>query len=109
MAVDWRDYGADDYCAVFSGKAGKVTLLKSVRINRLEFHADGYELRGESLALSGEKPAIYLADRVKATLALQVKMPDGSVLAPGSYDAKSHPHIISGKGLLQIESVPEAK
>jgi hypothetical protein len=94
---------------VFSGKAGKVTLLKSVRINRLEFHADGYELRGESLALSGEKPAIYLADRVKATLALQVKMPDGSVLGPGSYDAKSHPHIISGKGLLQIESVPEAK
>ena len=73
-------------------------------VNRLEFHADGYELRGELLELSGEKPIIFLADRVKAALALQVKMPDGNVLAPGNYDAKSHPHVISGKGSLVIEA-----
>ena len=104
MAVDWRDYAADDYCAVFSGKSGKVKVLKPVRVNRLEFHADGYELRGELLELSGDKPIIFLADRVKAALALQVKMPDGNVLAPGNYDAKSHPHVISGKGSLVLEA-----
>lgn len=104
MSVDWRDYGADDYCAVFAGKAGKVTLGKSVRVNRLEFYTDGYELRGELLELSGEKPTIFLADRVKAVFAIQVKLPDGSVLAPGTYDAKSLPNVITVKGTLHLDS-----
>jgi hypothetical protein len=104
MAVDWQDFGAQDHCAVFSGKAGEVLLKNVMRVNRIEFLSDEYQLRGESIELTGDKPTIYLGDQVSARISSQIKTSDGNALAPGTYNATTHPQWISGKGTLVIEA-----
>lgn len=104
MAVDWQDFGAQDHCAVLSGKAGEVLLKNVIRVNRIEFLSDGYQLRGDSIELTGDKPTIYLADQVSARISSQIKTSDGNALAPGTYNTTTHPQWISGKGTLVIEA-----
>lgn len=102
MAVDWQDHGALDHCAVFSGKAGDVMVKKTVRLNRMEFLADGYQLLGQSIELTGDKPTIYLAEQVTVHVALPIVTSDGTVLAPGVYQESPHSSLISGKGRLVV-------
>lgn len=102
MAIDWQDYGAEDHGAVFTGKAGKVRVPSPVRVNRIEFHSDGYALHGAALILTGENPLIHLAAETRVTCALRIQLPDGTTLPPGRYDAISHPAFIGGKGTLVI-------
>jgi hypothetical protein len=54
--------------------------------------------------LTGEKPTIHVADKVKAVLALPVRLPGGALLAAGSYTAASHPDLITGSGTLIVEN-----
>jgi hypothetical protein len=102
-ATKWLDLGANDYAAVFAGKNGTVEVASPVRANRLVFRSDGYLLRGQGLDLTGDKPTIHLADGVKATLALPVRLPDGTPLAAGTYTASTHPHLLTGGGVLVVE------
>jgi hypothetical protein len=102
-ATKWLDLGANDYAAVFAGKNGTVEVASPVRANRLVFRSDGYLLRGQGLDLTGDKPTIHLADGVKATLALPVRLPDGTPLAVGTYTASTHPHLLTGGGVLVVE------
>jgi autotransporter-associated beta strand protein len=100
----WQDFGAADHLAVFAGKGGTIELAAPVRANRLVFRADGYSLRGQSLEFTGSDPGIHVADSVRAVFALPVRMPGGAALAAGSYNAKSHPGLITGGGTLVVET-----
>jgi hypothetical protein len=103
--VRWQDFGADDHLAVFSGKGGVIEVGIPVRANRLVFRSDGCILRGQSpLELTGRKPGVHVADSVKAVLAVPVMLPGGSRLAAGSYTAATHPDLVTGGGVLVVES-----
>ena len=103
-ATKWLDLGANDYAAVFSGKGGVIDVAAPVRANRLVFRGDGYVLRGQPLELTGDKPTIHIADAAKATLAIPVRLPDGTPLATGTYTTATHPHLITGGGTLLLET-----
>ena len=103
-ASKWLDLGASDYAAVFAGNGGTIDVAGPVRVNRLVMRSDGYVLRGQSLELTGDKPTIHVADGAKAILALPVRLPDGTQLAAGSYTASSHPHLVTGGGVLSVEA-----
>jgi hypothetical protein len=102
--VKWLDFGANDHAADFAGKGGTVRVAAPVRVNRLAFRSDLYELLGQSLELTGDKPMIYIADGAKAVLALPVRMPDGTSLAVGTYTSTSHPQLVTGGGVLSVEA-----
>lgn len=102
-AVAWQDQGAMDHCAVFAGKAGTVLLKNEIRLNRLEFLSDGYQVRGKTIELTGDRPTIYLADQVTMHVSSKIMCADGTVLTPGIYSANTHPMWISGKGRLVVE------
>jgi hypothetical protein len=103
-ATQWLDLGASDYTAIFSGKGGVINVAAPVRANRLVFRGNGYVLRGQSLDLTGDKPGIHVADAAKATFALPVRLPDGTTLATGTYTSATHPHLVTGGGVLLIET-----
>lgn len=103
-STKWLDFGADDYAAVFSGKGGTIHVAGAVRANRLVFRADGFVLRGQALELTGDKPSIHVADGAKATLAIPVKMTDGTMLANGTYTKATRPDLVTGGGVLLIEA-----
>ena len=100
--ADWQDLGADDYCAVFAGQAGEVTLKNPMRVNRIEFPVDGYSLRGEGLYLVGHKPMIHLGRGVKITIAAPLHTADGAKVPPGTYTQSTHPQWITGPGSLTV-------
>ncbi|OYV04635.1 MAG: hypothetical protein CFE26_15835 [Verrucomicrobiales bacterium VVV1] len=102
--VKWQDFGAEDQMAVFAGNGGRIDVVTSIRVNRLVFRSDHYVLRGQPLELTGEKPTIHVADKVKAVLALPVRLPGGALLAADSYTAASHPDLITGSGTLIVEN-----
>lgn len=101
-AVDWQDFGANDYCAVFSGKAGEVVLKNPMRVNRIEFPVDGYTLRGEPLHMVGYRPVLHLGSGVKVTASCPIHSPDGTKLPPGEYRSSNHPTWITGPGVLIV-------
>ena len=54
----WRDFGGNDYAAVFSGTPGTVNLASNINANRLTFKTAGYMLQGNSLTLNGTEPTL---------------------------------------------------
>jgi len=73
----WLDLGAADYCAVFGGGPGTVSLGAGVRANRLTFRTGGYTLQSGVLTLIGIEPTISTADGVGATLASVIAGTEG--------------------------------
>jgi hypothetical protein len=100
----WHDLGAEDYVAVFAGKGGTIEVPRAIRANCIVFNATGYTLRGESLQLTGGKPTLHIANGAKATISLTIRQPDGTPLPAGNYTAATHPQLITGGGVLAIES-----
>ena len=102
-AATWQDFGAVDHLAVFAGKGGTIDVAAPVRAHRLVFRADGYTLHGQPLELTGRKPGFHVADFARVVLALPVRLPDGTVLAAGSYTSISHPDLVTGGGTVVVE------
>lgn len=102
-AVGWQDFGAEDHFAVFAGKGGSIELAAPVRVNRLDFRADGYVLRGQPLDLTGREPKIHVKESAKAILAVPVRLPGGGELPAGTYTAATRPDLVAGGGVLVVE------
>jgi hypothetical protein len=56
------------------------------------------------LQLTGSKPTLHIAKGAKASIALAVRQPDGTPLSAGNYTAATHPQLITGGGVLAIET-----
>jgi hypothetical protein len=56
------------------------------------------------MELTGDKPTIHVASGAVATFALAVLLPDGTPVAPGDHTAATHPHLVTGGGMLRVET-----